>query len=349
MRLSLFLLLVTLTCIACDSIVASSKGLIQVKTVDTNSQHERTDEIHRKLRKGGVGEVVGAQEAEKLTETLGNIKGGAETLVPNADVMAKKIGVLEKMKGYSSSAMKQFIALLKKIYGRFQQQLKKLHRAPKHDAKAKGSTTPLATNKESETQKVTDMKEGVDTQKVTGKEASPHLDNKDVTTEPKIARPDAKEDNVVKPTETTKEVTGKQNSVPEEDNVVEPKSGENAEIHAGEGENDAASLRASATTEEGNVGKKSPTFLEKSHQALNKKINSALSIFKRKKKPVQTTNSADTSTETTKEVTGEHEPVQPVAEENVVEPKSGAKNKALTGKKAHDSSNTLEEGAKKED
>ncbi|CAI5717163.1 hypothetical protein KXD40_007433 [Peronospora effusa] len=94
--------------------------------------------------------------------------------------MAKKIGVLEKMKGYSSSAMKQFIAFLKKIYGRFQQQLKRLHRAPKHDAKAKGSTTPLATNKESETQKVTDMKEGVDTQKVTGKEASPHLDNNDL-------------------------------------------------------------------------------------------------------------------------------------------------------------------------
>ncbi|CAI5717363.1 unnamed protein product [Peronospora effusa] len=127
------------------------------------------------------------------------------------------------------------------------------------------------------------MKKGVDTQKVTGKEASPHLDNKDVTTEPKIARPDAKEDNVVKPTETTKEVTGKQNSVPEEDNVVsdanvanteihigkiedhlsptqptvkeenvvEPKSGENAEIHAGEGENDVANLRYPSAIEKG--------------------------------------------------------------------------------------------------
>ncbi|CAI5716840.1 unnamed protein product [Peronospora farinosa] len=66
MRLSLFLLLVTLTCIACDSIVASSKDLIQVKTVDTNSQHERTDEIHRKLRKGGVGEVVGGAQGGRL-------------------------------------------------------------------------------------------------------------------------------------------------------------------------------------------------------------------------------------------------------------------------------------------
>ncbi|CAH0491877.1 unnamed protein product [Peronospora farinosa] len=134
-----------------------------------------------------------------------------------------------------------------------------------------------------------------------------------------------------------------------EENVVEPKSGENAEIHAGEGENDAASLRASATTEEGNVGKKSPTFFKKSRQALNNKINSALSIFNRKKKPVQTTNSADTLTETTKEMTGEHEPVQPVAEENVVEPKSGENAEIHAGEGENDAASlrasaTTEEG-----
>ena len=56
MRLNLFLLLVTLICIACDSVVASSRGLVQVKTLDVNSQHERTDGIRRKLRE----EVVAA-------------------------------------------------------------------------------------------------------------------------------------------------------------------------------------------------------------------------------------------------------------------------------------------------
>ncbi|CAI5739938.1 unnamed protein product [Peronospora farinosa] len=50
MHLNLFLLLVTLTSIACDSIVASSKGLIQVKTLDVNSQRERTDGMRRNLR-----------------------------------------------------------------------------------------------------------------------------------------------------------------------------------------------------------------------------------------------------------------------------------------------------------
>ncbi|CAH0490563.1 unnamed protein product [Peronospora farinosa] len=152
-------------------------------------------------------------------------------------------------------------------------------------------------------------------------------------------------------TETTKEMTGEHEPVQPvaEENVVEPKSGENAEIHAGEGENDAASLRASATTEEGNVGKKSPTFLKKSRQALNNKINSALSIFNRKTKPVPTTNSADTLTETTKEMTGEHEPVQPVAEENVVEPKSGENAEIHAGEGENDAASlrasaTTEEG-----
>ncbi|RMX62491.1 hypothetical protein KXD40_007568 [Peronospora effusa] len=60
MRLNLFLLLVTLTSIACDSIVATSKGLIQVKTLDANSQRERAYGIRRNLR----GEVTGADIAD---------------------------------------------------------------------------------------------------------------------------------------------------------------------------------------------------------------------------------------------------------------------------------------------
>ncbi|CAI5719516.1 unnamed protein product [Peronospora destructor] len=50
MRLNQFLLLMTLTSIACGSIVASSKGLIQVKTLDAISQRELTDGTRRKLR-----------------------------------------------------------------------------------------------------------------------------------------------------------------------------------------------------------------------------------------------------------------------------------------------------------
>ena len=73
MRLNLFLLLVTLICIACNSVVASSKGLIQVKTLDVNSQHERTDGIRRKLREEVVAADVddGEERAISFPEGFG--------------------------------------------------------------------------------------------------------------------------------------------------------------------------------------------------------------------------------------------------------------------------------------
>ncbi|CAH0490576.1 unnamed protein product [Peronospora farinosa] len=303
MRFSLFLLLVTFTCIACDSIVASSKDLIQVKTVDTNFQHERTDGIRRKLREGAAGEVVGAQEAEKLTETLGNIKGGAETLVPNADVMAKKIGVLEKMKGYSSSTLKQFIAFLKRIFGKSHKQLEKPLQDPTLAPPIEESKS-LATNKEIELEKSTEpVEEGkVSPQKVTAEPPPEDIaeletahpvaeeDNvakvteptKEVAEEHEPVQPVAEEDNVAKVTEPTKEVAEehepvqpvaeeadiffdaedadiKTHSTSEnhrsstsptviEKNVVQPKSGKNAEIHAGEGESDTTNLAKGEAT-----------------------------------------------------------------------------------------------------
>ncbi|CAH0490569.1 unnamed protein product [Peronospora farinosa] len=132
MRLSLFLLLVTLTCIACDSIVASSKDLIQVKTVDTNSQRERTDGRGRKLREGVVETDIDDLEErmrigegelfEKVIETLEKFEGGAET---NADVMAKKIGALEKRT--KSARLKQGVTEENELIGSSQ---------PKRDANA---------------------------------------------------------------------------------------------------------------------------------------------------------------------------------------------------------------------
>ncbi|CAI5717348.1 hypothetical protein KXD40_007446 [Peronospora effusa] len=150
MRFSLFLLLVALTCIACDGLVASSKGLIQVKTLDTNSQRERTDGIRHKLREGVVEtDIADVEERmrigegelfEKVTETLEKFEGGAETLVPNADVMAKKIGALEKRT--KSTRLKQGVTEENELIG--SSQLKRDANAAIHASEGEINAVNLA-------------------------------------------------------------------------------------------------------------------------------------------------------------------------------------------------------------
>ncbi|CAI5717239.1 unnamed protein product [Peronospora effusa] len=243
--------------------------------------------------------------------------------------MAKKIGVLEKMKGYSSSAMKQFIAFLKKIFGKSHKQLEKPLQDPTLAPPIEESKS-LTTNKEIELEKSTEpVEEGkVSPQKVTaepppeniaeletahpvaeeGNVAKPTEPTKEMADEHEPVHPVAEEGNVAKPTEPTKEMAEEhepvqpvaeednvakvteptkemaeehepvqpvaeeadiffdaedgdikthstsenhRSSTPPtviEENVVLPKSGKNAEIHAGEGESDATNLATGVAT-----------------------------------------------------------------------------------------------------
>ncbi|RMX63585.1 hypothetical protein KXD40_007460 [Peronospora effusa] len=114
MRLSLFLLLVALTCIACNSIVASSKDLIQVKTLDTNSQRERMDEIHRKLREG-TDEADFADVEERMAfnvQWMGADSKGLMSKVQNA------------LK-WSNEKINSYVKIMKRLYQSFLSKFKK--------------------------------------------------------------------------------------------------------------------------------------------------------------------------------------------------------------------------------
>ncbi|CAI5739796.1 unnamed protein product [Peronospora farinosa] len=104
MRLNQFLLLVTLTCIACDSIVASSKDLIQVKTLNANSPRERTDGIHRNLREGVVEANI-ADVEERIFSP--KISGGVfDGLMAN----------LQKVAKLPTEKSAAFMKLMKRLY-----------------------------------------------------------------------------------------------------------------------------------------------------------------------------------------------------------------------------------------
>ena len=105
MRLNLFLLLVTLICIACDSVVASSRGLVQVKTLDVNSQHERTDGIRRKLREEAVAANV-ADVEERVSFSLDKLKD----VIPD---------LVSKLKDKLGSVVKLIKRLYQSIVGKF--------------------------------------------------------------------------------------------------------------------------------------------------------------------------------------------------------------------------------------
>ncbi|RQM11043.1 hypothetical protein DD237_007021 [Peronospora effusa] len=207
------------------------------------------------------------------------------------------------MKGYSSSAMKQFIAFLKKIFGKSHKQLEKPLQDPTLAPPIEESKS-LTTNKEIELEKSTEpVEEGkVSPQKVTaepppeniaeletahpvaeeGNVAKPTEPTKEMAEEHEPVQPVAEEDNVAKVTEPTKEMAEEhepvqpvaeeadiffdaedgdikthstsenhRSSTPPtviEENVVLPKSGKNAEIHAGEGESDATNLATGVAT-----------------------------------------------------------------------------------------------------
>ncbi|CAI5741401.1 unnamed protein product [Peronospora destructor] len=109
MRLNRFLLLVILTCIACDSIVASSKGLIQVKTLDATSQRELTDGTRRKLR-GSLkkNDIADVEERAILPESI---------LVTFDSMVTKSKDVAKQINLKSESLVqkfKNFIAKLKR-------------------------------------------------------------------------------------------------------------------------------------------------------------------------------------------------------------------------------------------
>ncbi|CAI5717149.1 unnamed protein product [Peronospora effusa] len=186
--------------------------------------------------------------------------------------MAKKIGVLEKMKGYSSSAMKQFIAFLKKIFGKSHKQLEKPLQDPTLAPPIEESKS-LTTNKEIELEKSTEpVEEGkVSPQKVT---AEPPPENiaeletahpvaeevteptKEVAEEHEPVQPVAEEadiffdaeDGDIKSHSTSENHRSSTPPTVIEENVVLPKSGKNAEIHAGEGESDATNLATGVAT-----------------------------------------------------------------------------------------------------
>ncbi|UIZ29153.1 hypothetical protein KXD40_007566 [Peronospora effusa] len=117
MRLNLFLLLVTLTSIACDSIVATSKGLIQVNTLDANSQRERTYGIRRNLR----GEVTGADIADGEERAFFNFQS----------LMADSKGSISNFQNAALKMSKERYAAILEIVGRKYASLvnkfKKLH------------------------------------------------------------------------------------------------------------------------------------------------------------------------------------------------------------------------------
>ncbi|CAI5739789.1 unnamed protein product [Peronospora farinosa] len=105
MRFSLFLLLVTLTCIACDSIVASSKDLIQVKTLDTNSPRERTDGRGRKLRE----ETVEADIADVEERMAFNVQWMGADL---KGLMSKVQNALK----WSNEKINSYVKIMKRLY-----------------------------------------------------------------------------------------------------------------------------------------------------------------------------------------------------------------------------------------
>ncbi|RQM11389.1 hypothetical protein DD237_008510 [Peronospora effusa] len=62
MRLSKFLLPVTLTSMAYGSTFANAENVVQVKSLTTDSQRELIDETHRNLRRGVAGDDVKPEE-----------------------------------------------------------------------------------------------------------------------------------------------------------------------------------------------------------------------------------------------------------------------------------------------
>ncbi|CAI5741422.1 unnamed protein product [Peronospora destructor] len=122
MRLDQFLLLVTLTCIACDSIVASSKGLIQVKILDATSQRELTDGTRRKLRgslkKDDIADVE--ERAQIPLEDLGNKLNGMKTKLNGMKtkldgMQTKSKDVANKINLKSKSLLEQFKNFIAKL------------------------------------------------------------------------------------------------------------------------------------------------------------------------------------------------------------------------------------------
>ncbi|UIZ28833.1 hypothetical protein KXD40_007471 [Peronospora effusa] len=122
MRLSLYLLLVTLTCIACDSIVASSKDLIQIKTLDANSPRERTDGIHRNLREGVVEDDI-ADVEERNAFSFGKLGFNFENLMPKVQNAALKMSKETKVPN-------AFVNYMKQIYEVLVSKFKKLRTKP---------------------------------------------------------------------------------------------------------------------------------------------------------------------------------------------------------------------------